>query len=323
MSISPETALAYQHRGRQLWNRASKECGCTPSSLLPADFLGWLLSMLSTLKPASRRQYLASSREWLGYLKCEPSNTKDVTQSFSEAIISLSHYSSCDFSYSKKVTPRRGNTSSQKAKQFKNDDLIKLIQAAKEMSSKWAVPSVVWMTANSIVGLRPIEWKSAYLGVVDGDKVLVVVNAKNTNGRSHGKLRHLNLTKINEAELSLILKQLNIAGKYNIDDVTWSRYYNAVRLTIYHMTRKTLSNRRKYPTLYSTRHQFAANAKAADLGKSEIAALMGHAVDTTATMHYGRKKHGSGRFGVNPVADEVLRIKVRSKKEFSNKSIRR
>ena len=323
MSISLETALAYQHRGRQLWNRAAKECGCKSSSLLPGDFVGWLLSILPSLKPASRRQYLASTREWLGCLKCRASNTKDVTQSFSEAITSLSHYSSCDFGYSKKVNPRRGNTSSQKAKQFKHDDLIKLINAAKEMSSKWAMPSVVWMAANSIVGLRPIEWKSAYLEVVDGEKILVVLNAKNTNGRSHGKLRHLNLTKINEAELSLILRQLNIAGRYNSDDATWTRYYNAIRLTIYHMTRNVLSNRRKYPTLYSTRHQFAANAKAADLGKSEIAALMGHAVDTTATMHYGRKKHGTGRFGVNPVAAEVLRIKVRSKQECSNKSIMR
>ena len=222
--------------------------------------------------------------------------------------------------YKKKVTPRRGNTSSQKAKEFKRDDLITLIQAAKAMPSKWAMPSVVWLAANSIVGLRPIEWKTAYLDVIDGERMLVVVNAKNTNGRSHGKLRHLNLTKINEAELSLILKQLNIASRYNIDDATWARYYSAVRLTIYHMTRTALSNRRKYPTLYSTRHQFAANAKAADLGKSEIAAMMGHAVDTTATMHYGRKKQGTGRFGVYPAADEVLRIKVRSKQEFSYKS---
>lgn len=191
------------------------------------------------------------------------------------------------------------------------------------MPSKWAIPSVAWMAANNIVGLRPIEWKSAHIDVVDGETILVVVNAKNTNGRSHGELRHLNLTKINEAELRLIMRQLHIAGKYNINDATWDRYYNAVRLTIYHMARKVLSNRRKYPTLYSTRHQFAANAKSANLGKSEIAALMGHAVDTTATMHYGRKKHGSGKFGITPATEEVLRIKVNSKQELIKKSTMR
>lgn len=102
MQKTPETAAAYQHRGRQLWNRAAKECASTHSSLQPKEFVGWLLSILPLLKPASRRQYLASSREWLGCLLGNPSNTKDVTRSFSEAITSLSHYSSCDFGCSKK-----------------------------------------------------------------------------------------------------------------------------------------------------------------------------------------------------------------------------
>jgi hypothetical protein len=175
------------------------------------------------------------------------------------------------------------------------------------------------MAANNIVGLRPIEWKSAYIDVVDGETLLVVVNAKNTNGRAHGMLRHLNLSNVKETEINLIHRQLAIVGRYNTNDTSWARYYSAIRLTIYKMTRKALSSRRKYPTLYSTRHQFAANAKSVGLSKVEIAALMGHAVDVTAAEHYGRRKHGSGQLGVRPDANEVLRVRVNSKQDSSDK----
>ena len=45
-------------------------------------------------------------------------------------------------------------------------------------------------------------------------------------------------------------------------------------------------------TLYSARHQFAADAKAAGLSKAEIAALMGHRSIETAGEHYGRRSAG-------------------------------
>jgi len=52
-------------------------------------------------------------------------------------------------------------------------------------------------------------------------------------------------------------------------------------------------------TLYTARHQFAADAKKAGLSRVEIAALMGHASPETATAHYGRRRHGRDSVGVN------------------------
>lgn len=46
--------------------------------------------------------------------------------------------------------------------------------------------------------------------------------------------------------------------------------------------------------LYSTRHTFAAAAKII-FARAEVAALMGHAVDDTATKHYSRPPKGSKR----------------------------
>jgi len=43
-------------------------------------------------------------------------------------------------------------------------------------------------------------------------------------------------------------------------------------------------------TLYTTRYQFAANAKAMSVLPAYVAALMGHAVDRTACCHYARRQ---------------------------------
>ncbi|WP_157833755.1 site-specific integrase [Hydrogenovibrio kuenenii] len=61
-------------------------------------------------------------------------------------------------------------------------------------------------------------------------------------------------------------------------------------------------------TLYSGRHQFSANAKKSGIGLNELAALMGHRSNQTATQSYGRKLNG--RVGFSVVADsaDVARV---------------
>ncbi|MGD9889291.1 MAG: integrase family protein [Halothiobacillaceae bacterium] len=53
--------------------------------------------------------------------------------------------------------------------------------------------------------------------------------------------------------------------------------------------------RKKKISLYSARHQFAADAKSADLMPEMIAALMGYAVTETHQTHYGKRRFGHGR----------------------------
>ncbi|MBD3612504.1 MAG: hypothetical protein HUJ13_08885, partial [Hydrogenovibrio crunogenus] len=66
-------------------------------------------------------------------------------------------------------------------------------------------------------------------------------------------------------------------------------------------------------TLYSGRHQFAANAKLAGLKPIEIAALMGHGAQDTNEKFYGRKVNGSGGFGVCASSDDMEAINDRNK----------
>ena len=82
-----------------------------------------------------------------------------------------------------------------------------------------------------------------------------------------------------------------------------------------YVTRRCLGNRSSYPTMYSLRHQFAADAKAC-FSREEVAALLGHGVDDTATNHYGRKTAAQGPIKVSPVASQVATVRRSRKAEF-------
>jgi hypothetical protein len=76
------------------------------------------------------------------------------------------------------------------------------------------------------------------------------------------------------------------------------------------IVRKRWPNRDSHITLYSLRHQFSANAKASGFTRLEIAAMMGHAVDDTAVVHYGRKRSGFDLVRISPDPADVARVKA-------------
>ena len=86
-------------------------------------------------------------------------------------------------------------------------------------------------------------------------------------------------------------------------------FYNGCAIALYKACRQCWPRRKRHITLYSTRHQFSANAKSSGFSRAEIAAMMGHAVDITATIHYGRKQAGNEKVGILPVEDEVSKIR--------------
>ena len=63
-------------------------------------------------------------------------------------------------------------------------------------------------------------------------------------------------------------------------------------------------------TLYSCRHQCIADLKHNGYQLSEIAAIVGHGNDATATEHYGKKRYGRKRGGLpQPNPNDVAKIK--------------
>jgi hypothetical protein len=314
ISKTNKTVSAYLKRGQQLWNRAANTREIPSIELKTDQFISYLNQLLPTVKPATRRQYLASAREYIGLLMSHQHIDTHRPFILTQHQVQLKQMQANQFSTNTKLKRNRKlNTSEQKAKQIISDDIKILIEKTKGLSGRWIQPALIWMVASLLVGLRPIEWRQAGLITDDNQTILKVVNAKNSNDRAHGQFRHIDLSNLKPVELSFIKKQLSIVALHNKDDQAWQAYYEGCRKTIHKITREYLPKQKKYPTLYSARHQFAANVKLAGMAKIEIAALMGHATDETAGFHYGKKKHGKLGCRVKASQIEIQKIRIITK----------
>ncbi len=211
----------------------------------------------------------------------------------------------------KKLEPR---TSSHKKKSFSIKEIKQLEEHLENNKYKWGKPTLYWVKASILIGLRPVEWKSVELDL--NNKVIIVRNAKNTNGRTFGDFRHLNISHLNNEELNIIIKHVQFT-KEMLNKDNWNRYYEACSNFIKYITRKIWPNRERQPTLYSARHQFSANMKASGCTKNEIAALMGHGSDETATQHYGKKIFGTRMRKPEVNKQELSKIKTSKEPSFS------
>jgi hypothetical protein len=301
-----ETVSAYLRRGRLLWNRASKELNSSPESLSPLLFIEWIKKLLTTLRPSTKRQYIVSAREHLHDMAKRIDPNFDLELAI-EIIMSMQGK---DFNSPDITRISEPKTSSHKAKHFNLEKFItNCNKELQDCKSQWTIPALVWLTANVFVGLRPCEWRHAKLIITDSKTILKVRNAKATNGRSHGELRHIDITSFSKKRIELIKTQLDYIANLEPTQEAWNNYYNSVRRKIYSLVRKVNKFQKRFPSLYSTRHQYSADAKSAGLDLASIAALMGHATDDTVRTTYGKKKHGSGQFSALPDANEVAKIK--------------
>lgn len=211
------------------------------------------------------------------------------------------------------ITKGSENTSGKKKKSFNAKEIKQIDGALKNSRSRWSNPTRIFIRAGKYTGLRPIEWKAAEL--VEEKKVLIVKNAKNSNGRSFAdqrvlSLKHLDDDKIKDIKLHLILV------KKMVENNSWDLYYGGCSSLLRRLSRKLWPSKKKYPSLYSCRHQFSADMKASGCSKREVAALMGHASERTAESHYGKKIHGTR--GKKPSISklDVSLIKKSEKQKF-------
>ncbi len=145
-----------------------------------------------------------------------------------------------------------------------------------------------------------------------------IQNAKNTNGRSHGETRTLVLKNVKEEDLLAIRNHLNNIRMFlGMDEYDY--FYNGCAIALYKACRQCWPRRKRHITLYSTRHQFSANAKSSGFSRQEVAAMMGHAVDITATIHYGRKQAGNEELSVNPIEEDVFKVRSIDVEDFKTK----
>ena len=211
---------------------------------------------------------------------------------------------------------RKGTkTSSLKSRSFPPDDVERMLRYLKEanLRSRWAEPTILAIHVLLLTGVRPSELASLrVVSSAPGYAFVTFGNAKTSNGRGNGETRSIELRDLTDMQLNALACWPEVlahhAGQY-----TPAAAIRRIALYFRDVARRTLGKRRHYPSLYSLRHQFAANAKASGLSCEEIAALMGHASNVTATRHYGRRARGTQGVKARPLPTEVSRVRQKAK----------
>ena len=205
-------------------------------------------------------------------------------------------------------------TSALKQKTFKKADFDKVIAyLAKHVGKhRYARTLTLWLKASRLTGMRPSEWEHADLTTIYSAPALIIRNAKATNGRANGTERTLVLDLLTKEELETIQDMIEMLEGYSTE-IPFARLQSLLGQYMRRITRDCFGKRKKYPTLYSNRHQFSADAKMSGHSKAEVAALLGQASDETAGIHYARKGSGEAPIKVSPLASEVKTVRIRSR----------
>jgi hypothetical protein len=297
-----KTKEDYIERSYQLLKRAKKDLELPNDEDLDVrQFVVWLSEKKETLARTTWRQYKSAV---VYYLENHP----DVQASV-EALEYLKEITSVG------ALTTTERTSSLKLKKVSYEDWQKLDSFLENKNKKWHEQLRMWLRASVVTGLRPVEWKNAVMFDYNGIPALKIQNAKITNGRGHGPTRTLLLEDLNNDDLMAIKNHLNNVRTFiGMDEYDY--FYKGCAIALYKACRKCWPKRKKHITLYSTRHQFSANAKSSGFSRIEVAAMMGHAVDITATLHYGRKTAGNETLSVAPLEEDVSRVRAIEATDF-------
>lgn len=300
-------------------------------------FLQWLEHLKTTVTPSTWRQYRASLV--YRFHQEDGQDAQDLATRINEITTD-----GCIPRTGR--TPKERRTSSRKKKSLSEADCIAIHNHLKTLNSRYRNLVHLLIEGGRLTGLRPTEWRHTTLAIqwnnqstqsdipqnsppfgqspqaapapqynaeidmqADRHPVLVIQNAKNSNRRTHGDTRTLHLTHLEGGEYRNVVRMLRMASRYT-SDADWQAAYNCARKVLNRAVKHLWPHTPVRPTLYSARHQFSADAKAAGFSKVAIAAMMGHASDRTATTHYGRRKHGhrGGGFRVQPDARDEQHV---------------
>jgi len=292
--LSPQTVARYKREAERLRRRYVREKGQEPEVDWPA-FLDWLDAVFATVAPSTRRQYRAAlaNHQKLHHPDCPP---RPIPKNLPNR------------KTTRKEQGRRGPANKAKSIPESVERAVLLALENAVDSDSGAISYSDWaeclFRAGLRFGLRPCEWRRArFTYMDDGQLALQVVNGKQGHGRGLGSTRTLIIdeTRIEEVDpKALEAADWLVAHAHPLSESE----YESVRILAGQQMRRILKGcgkpcrtRAGSVTLYTARHQFAANAKSDGLTREEIAALMGHASIYTAGEHYGRRRHGRGRLG--------------------------
>lgn len=178
-----------------------------------------------------------------------------------------------------------------KRKRLPEDEHIDLISELQAAPSDYKYLTIEWLQLTLDLGLRPVEVGTTLEEIsADGEVVIVVRNAKATQGRGGGGERRLGLREFaanDQARIRTFLRKmrnLTEAGHYQT-------IYESCRKLLLKASRRLWPERKTTYSLYSARHQFCANTKS-QRETAEVSVGMGHSSERTAIVSYGKRRHG-------------------------------
>lgn len=304
----PKTEKNYAITARNLCSQAARASGHTSPNTVPLTTVAeYVISRKPTYSRNTWKQYKNALR-YHAEQTIEIQHEKVVAEEAQAAIRML------DRETSEGCMKSGTRTSALKQKTFKKADFDKVIAYLQEHVGKhrYARTLTIWLKASRLTGLRPSEWEHTDLTQIYSVPALVIRNAKATNGRANGEERTLLLDQLTEEELGVIQDMVEMIEGY-MSEMEFAQLQEICRTYMKRATRNCFGKRHKYPTLYSNRHQFSADAKFSGLSKAEVAALLGQASDETAGIHYARKASGESAIKVSPLASDVKTVRIRSR----------
>jgi integrase len=196
-----------------------------------------------------------------------------------------------------------------------------------------------FLESSTLTGARPCEWPNARLqpSTVAGFKWELLINcAKGGNGRRHSPRRTLRWIDLPPDLLTILRRWMNTVDAAVVEN-RYEKLQKSLGDLMYRISGNIFQRRKRRPTLYSPRHEAAARWKSEYMacavtleqrleGAAMVAALLGHASDSTATSHYGRPHRGEsgGLRYPTPVPDggEVARVRKRLARKLERLALR-
>jgi integrase len=282
LTRTTSTEADYMTRAQQLVASLRRQLGATDGhDVLPSDIVRYLDQRSADIVHASWRQYKASLLAYVHYrAETDEGWRKAVTD------IEAMRWSSA------RLAPEDNHTLRTSARKDKNptDERLKCLH---DWLALHNAEAEAFFVATIRTGLRPKEWCAAELKYCGCRTVLVVKNAKATNGRAHGVDRKLwfeILSFQQDRAIRTTITMFAEASKANDYDALLERMQRTFSVAVSSLW----PQRKRRITPYSLRHAFAARIKLL-YPPEEVAALMGHGVDETAFKHYGRRNKKSAR----------------------------
>lgn len=303
-----KTDEEYAIKAKQLCSQAARAYGYESPHLVP---------LTTVVEYVIRRKPTYSRNTWKQYKNALRSHARSVIDLHNEKVVAEEVQAAIrmlDRETSEGCMKSGTRTSALKQKTFKKADFDKVIAYLQLHVGKhrYARTLSLWLKASRLTGLRPSEWEHADLTQIYSTPALVIRNAKATNGRANGDERTLILDLLTKEELETIQDMIEMLEGYSTE-IPFAKLQKLLGDYMNRATRSCFGKRQKYPTMYSNRHQFTADAKMSGHSKAEVAALLGQASDETAGIHYARKSSGESAIKVSPLLSEVKTVRIRSR----------